>query len=90
MHIIPTTSLITNSLASISLGEYAALVTAGVLTLEDGLKLVARRAELMVEKCTPSETGMLAVKMNATRLKDLIEKDAQYTGISVACYNRYV
>ena len=77
-------------MTAISLGEYAALVTAGVLTLEDGLKLVARRAGLMVEKCAPSETAMLAVKMNATRLEHLIEKETRYIGLSIACYNRYV
>lgn len=35
--------------AGLSLGEYSALVFAGALTFEDGLRLVARRGELMAE-----------------------------------------
>ena len=73
-----------------SLGEYAALVTAGVLSLEDGLKIVAGRANLMAEKCTPNETGMLAVKMSPVELASLLTQNVDYDQLSVACYNRYV
>lgn len=42
-----------------SVGEYAALVAAGVLALEDALRLVARRAELMADQA--AQGGMTAV-----------------------------
>ena len=72
-----------------SLGEYAALVTAGILTLEDGLRLVAGRAQLMADKCIPNDTGMLAVKLSPSKLEDLVRTNKNYNELSVACYNRY-
>jgi len=42
-----------------SVGEYAALVAAGVLALEDALRLVVRRGELMAAQ--PGDGGMVAV-----------------------------
>lgn len=44
-----------------SVGEYAALVAAGVLELGAALRLVARRAELMTAAAADAEGGMLAV-----------------------------
>ncbi|KAJ3549836.1 hypothetical protein NM688_g5137 [Phlebia brevispora] len=70
-----------------SLGEYAALVTAGVLTLEDGLKLVAMRANFMVQKCALDETGMLAVRLGDGEIREIVSADEKYSSISVACYN---
>jgi len=44
-----------------SLGEFSALVAAGVLTFEDGLKLVAQRAQAMQEACGLQKWTMAAV-----------------------------
>lgn len=44
-----------------SLGEYSALVAAGALTFEDGLRLVRKRGELMQESGTRSPGTMAAV-----------------------------
>ncbi|KZP21464.1 putative polyketide synthase [Athelia psychrophila] len=66
-----------------SIGEYAALVTAGVLALQDALRLVARRVQLMLEKCSPQASGMLAIKLPAASVarSDMLED------LSIACYN---
>jgi [acyl-carrier-protein] S-malonyltransferase len=44
-----------------SAGEYAALVTAGALTFDDGLRLVRRRGELMAEQCDRTSGTMAAI-----------------------------
>ncbi|WP_296317356.1 ACP S-malonyltransferase [Winogradskyella sp. UBA3174] len=44
-----------------SLGEFSALVTAGALTFEDGLKLVSQRAQAMQKACELQQSTMAAV-----------------------------
>ena len=44
-----------------SLGEFSALVANGVLTFEDGLKLVSKRALAMQKACEAQESTMAAV-----------------------------
>ena len=44
-----------------SLGEFSALVANGVLDFEDGLKLVAKRAEAMQKACELEDSTMAAV-----------------------------
>ncbi|KAL7270282.1 Type I Iterative PKS [Rhizina undulata] len=68
-----------------SLGEYAALAIAGVLTLKDALKLVAHRARFMAEQCKPSASGMLAVNLSPEKMDILLEES--YPSLSVACRN---
>jgi naphtho-gamma-pyrone polyketide synthase len=45
-----------------SLGEYAALNIAGVLSVHDTIYLTGKRAQLLQEKCTPGTHSMLAIK----------------------------
>eukprot|EP00444_Apocalathium_aciculiferum_P048876 CAMPEP_0183510458 /NCGR_PEP_ID=MMETSP0371-20130417/10333_1 /TAXON_ID=268820 /ORGANISM="Peridinium aciculiferum, Strain PAER-2" /LENGTH=507 /DNA_ID=CAMNT_0025707283 /DNA_START=65 /DNA_END=1588 /DNA_ORIENTATION=- len=47
--------------AGLSLGEYTALCAAGVLSFEDGLKLVKLRGEAMQEAAQASKQGMVSV-----------------------------
>ena len=47
--------------AGLSLGEYTALHLAGVFSFEDGLRLVARRGELMQQAAEASDGGMIAL-----------------------------
>ena len=54
-----------------SLGEYTALVAAGCLSFEDGLKLVNRRGELMGEH---GEGGMLALALDVNAARQVADK----------------
>ncbi|KAI5380299.1 Type I Iterative PKS [Alternaria postmessia] len=45
-----------------SLGEYAALHVAGVISASDMVLLVGRRAQILEQECTANTHGMLAVK----------------------------
>src|SRR5690606_29689928 len=50
-----------NMVAGHSLGEFSALVANGVLTFEDGLRLVAKRATAMQHACELENSTMAAV-----------------------------
>ncbi|TCD66000.1 Type I Iterative Polyketide synthase (PKS) [Steccherinum ochraceum] len=76
-----------DAVAGHSLGEYAALVAANVLSLNDALKLVAGRARLMVQKCAAGQSGMLAVKASPSAISSLLSEKAAYDSLSIACYN---
>lgn len=52
---------VADMVAGHSLGEFSALVANGVLTFEDGLKLVSQRAEAMQEACLIKPSTMAAV-----------------------------
>ncbi len=69
-----------------SLGEFSALVTAGALTFEDGLKLVSQRAMAMQKACEAQPSTMAAV---LGLENDVVEKICAMTeGIVVAAnYN---
>lgn len=75
------------SFVSYSLGEYAALVTAGVLTLDAGLRLVAHRVRLMAEYCARNVTGMLVVRLPEEAVEEAIASTHGCDGLSIACYN---
>jgi [acyl-carrier-protein] S-malonyltransferase len=47
--------------AGLSLGEYTALVFAGVMTFEDGLRLVAERGAAMQAAADATQSGMVSV-----------------------------
>jgi [acyl-carrier-protein] S-malonyltransferase len=69
-------------MAGHSLGEISALVAAGALDAEDGLRLVAARGRLMQEAAEETgDGGMLAVR---ARERAPVEEVAAQTGLSVA------
>ncbi|MCJ1478063.1 hypothetical protein MMC13_006738 [Lambiella insularis] len=66
-----------------SLGEYAALNAAGVLSVSDTIFLVGERARLLETKCTAGTHAMLAVKMGLSGLSAILGDGK----IEVACIN---
>ncbi len=70
--------------AGLSLGEFAALYCAGVFAFADGLKLVARRGELMDEACKKNSGAMASVLgADPAAIKQICAE----TGIDVANFN---
>ncbi|RFU79548.1 polyketide synthase [Trichoderma arundinaceum] len=55
-----------------SLGEYAALHVAGVLSVHDALYLVGKRALLIQEKCSPGTHAMLAIQASRTDVDNIL------------------
>ncbi|ESK95806.1 polyketide synthase [Moniliophthora roreri MCA 2997] len=70
-----------------SLGEYAALVIAEVINLEDALMLVATRAHLMTSRCEMYATAMLAITLGAGELHAVLKSSDNFAGLSIACFN---
>ncbi|OJJ08490.1 hypothetical protein ASPVEDRAFT_89706 [Aspergillus versicolor CBS 583.65] len=74
-----------------SLGEYAALAVAGVISAADALYLVGRRAQLVEEHCTEGSHSMLSVRARLGDIEDLIAGDPGTAGIDyeLCCRNTY-
>ncbi|EFX04268.1 polyketide synthase [Grosmannia clavigera kw1407] len=71
-----------------SLGEYAALCTAGVLSVADTLFLVGKRAELMVAACEPGSHVMMSVRgASADRIAQLCQGCENTFHYEVSCIN---
>lgn len=68
----------------LSLGEFAALYSSGVFSFVDGLRLVARRAELMDEACKENDGAMASVLGGEP---EIIKSVCAECGIDVANYN---
>jgi len=68
-----------------SLGEYGALYEAGVLTLDNALKLITKRAELM----SSSKGGAMSAVLNcdSTKLQECLAEASLVGYVSVANYN---
>lgn len=67
-----------------SLGEYAALHAAGVLSLADTLYLVNHRAQILLERCEPGSCAMLSVSTSVATVRDHL---LQSSSCDVACIN---
>ena len=68
-----------------SLGEYAALCVAGVLSISDTLYLVGTRALLLQENCTSGSHAMIAVALSSKSLAVIL--DGTYSSCQVSCLN---
>ena len=71
-----------------SLGEYATLYAAEVLSLADVIYLAGTRASLLEARCTPGSHAMLAVKASLEVVNQLIHQTSQGTGCELACANQ--
>ncbi|KAF2273801.1 polyketide synthase [Westerdykella ornata] len=69
-----------------SLGEYAALHVAGVLSLADMLYLVGHRARLLSERCESGACAMLAVGMSPDAVRQLLETQP-HSSCTISCAN---
>ncbi|PFH47919.1 hypothetical protein AMATHDRAFT_6301 [Amanita thiersii Skay4041] len=70
-----------------SLGEYAALAIAEVLSLHSALMLVAHRARMMVQMCSLGSTGMLSVNLSSEDVRMAMTSSGQFSELSIACHN---
>lgn len=68
----------------LSLGELAAVTAAGVVDFENGLKMVAKRGELM-DECCRSTIGAMAAVIGCD--DSVLEAACQKCGVVVANYN---
>ncbi|EKD13976.1 polyketide synthase [Drepanopeziza brunnea f. sp. 'multigermtubi' MB_m1] len=66
-----------------SLGEYAALQVAGVISVVDTILLVGHRAQLLVSKCAMGSHGMLAVRASLSTIEPMIS----HIPVEKACHN---
>ncbi|GAC94989.1 polyketide synthase [Pseudozyma hubeiensis SY62] len=69
-----------------SLGEYAALWLAGVLSLRSLVELVGHRAMLMIELCAPNASTMLAIREGDGKVEQLLEACGNEQ-LEIACLN---
>lgn len=74
--------------AGLSLGEYAALINGGALSLQDGLLLVKERGRIM-GNALPEGLGTMAaiLKLNDEKLKELLDRAGKFGIIEGANFN---
>ena len=74
--------------AGLSLGEYSGLVYSGVVSFEDGVKLVKSRATIMDEGIEEGVGSMAAVmKLNKEKVDTLLKEASKFGVVEAANYN---
>lgn len=72
----------------LSLGEYGALVYGGMLSFEDGMKLIKKRAQIMDSEVSSEEGTMAAVlKLDNDKVEELIKRASEFGIVEGANYN---
>ncbi|KAH8892730.1 non-reducing polyketide synthase [Thozetella sp. PMI_491] len=69
-----------------SLGEYAALQVAGVLSTADVLYLVGSRARLLLERCDAGAFSMVSIPTSTAAAQKILDQRSQST-CAIACSN---
>lgn len=74
--------------AGLSLGEYAALIYGGALSLEEGLLLIKERGRIM-GSALPKGLGKMAavLKLNDEKLKELLDRACEFGIVEGANFN---
>ncbi|KAL4925855.1 ketoacyl-synt-domain-containing protein [Aspergillus undulatus] len=74
-----------------SLGEYAALAVAGVLSAADVLYLVGRRAQITERRCTPYSHAMLSVLAAPDEIERVLRRASESSNVEyeVSCQNTH-
>ena len=73
-----------------SFGQLTALCVSGILSLDDGLKLVSGRAALMDERWGPERGSMISVEADITTVLNYmspVSNSSTTPSIEIACYN---
>ena len=78
-------SIVPTAVIGHSLGEYAALFASGVLSANDTLYIVGRRAKYLQEKCTQKTHQMLSIHATMVVIEKAIGKSLD--ALEVACIN---
>lgn len=72
----------------LSLGEYGALVYGGMLSFEEGMKLIKKRAQIMDSEVSSEEGTMAAVlKLDNEKVEELIKRASEFGLVEGANYN---
>ncbi|NOX56410.1 MAG: ACP S-malonyltransferase [Planctomycetes bacterium] len=73
--------------AGLSLGEYTALVFAGAMSFEDGLRVVQRRGEAMQEASDAAPSGMVSLLMlDRSQVDEICQRASELGVLSIANY----
>lgn len=73
--------------AGLSLGEYTALVFAGAMSFEDGLKLVQRRGEAMQAAADATPSGMVSILLlDVDQVQEICQEASAHGSIQIANY----
>ncbi|KAG6024018.1 Type I Iterative PKS [Claviceps sp. LM458 group G5] len=70
-----------------SLGEYAALCIAGVLSVGHALALACERATLISSRCPPGDWGMLAIGLPSSTVQHRLRDQVAFATCEVTCFN---
>ncbi|KAI3325638.1 ketoacyl-synt-domain-containing protein [Xylariaceae sp. AK1471] len=73
-----------------SIGEYAALCVAGVLSVSDTLWLVSKRAELLKTTCRDGDYGMLMLSATEYEIQAILREHKLDNTCSIACFNSHI
>ena len=83
----PETALACEMTAGLSLGEYTALVFAGAMSFEDGLRVVQQRGRAMQDAADATPSGMVsALLLNLEQVQQIRDEAAQAGTIEIANY----